>query len=298
MLDRYHRENAVGPPLHVYRGHKQRNARQHMSIDLSVIIPTFRRPAELVEAIKSVLAQQHVSMEVIVLDDSPEGSASDAVARFTDPRVSYHKSIRPSGGRPALVRNQGWQNAKGRFVHFLDDDDLPAEGSYHAMVSALDANCRAGVVFGRIEPFGNDQLELQRQRAYFNDAAKRAKLSGLLRVRWILMANLLFMNTVLVNSACIVRRECIARLGGYDPDCVINEDVDFYLRAIRRYGYIYLDQVVLHYRTGSPSLMHDVDGTEPFNQAYKHIHGKYRAEHGAVELITLKLLARMALRWI
>ncbi|WP_423875429.1 glycosyltransferase family 2 protein [Bradyrhizobium sp.] len=64
-----------------------------MPAEISVVIPTFRRPLLLKQAIESALAQ-HVPVEVIVVDDSPERSA--------DPVVPS-----PSGGWPSRVRNLG-----------------------------------------------------------------------------------------------------------------------------------------------------------------------------------------------
>src|SRR5262249_9697815 len=100
-----------------------------MPPDISVVIPTFRRPRELVDAVHSALAQTGFSIEVLVVDDSPEGSAREAIAALDDPRVSYLKRSVPSGGSPALVRNDGWPRTSGRFVHFLDDDDRVAPGA-------------------------------------------------------------------------------------------------------------------------------------------------------------------------
>ena len=50
-----------------------------MAPDISVIIPTYRRPGPLVEAIESVLAQKGANCEILVIDDCPEGSAEEAV---------------------------------------------------------------------------------------------------------------------------------------------------------------------------------------------------------------------------
>src|SRR5690606_28623032 len=70
------------------------------NVDVSVIIPTFHRERELVEAIDSALSQQGVEVEVIVLDDSPEASARSVAAAIDDPRVRYVARATPSGGRP------------------------------------------------------------------------------------------------------------------------------------------------------------------------------------------------------
>lgn len=83
-------------------------------IDISVIIPTFRRPALLREAIASALAQEGVSVEIVVVDDSPERSAREGVEGLNDPRVTYIQNDPPSGGKPALVRNAGWPLARQR----------------------------------------------------------------------------------------------------------------------------------------------------------------------------------------
>src|SRR5262245_53693378 len=134
--------------------------------DVSIVVPTFRREREVVEAIWSGLAQQGVSVEVIVLDDSPEGSARDAVAAIVDPRVSYLKCPAPSGGKPAVVRNAGARLAKGCYLHFLDDDDQLLPGSLAALVAALKANPTVGVAVGKVVPFGLDGKALQTNSAW------------------------------------------------------------------------------------------------------------------------------------
>src|SRR5271170_3403582 len=93
-------------------------------LEVSVIIPTFHREKLVVDAVESALRQEGVTLEVIVLDDSPSGSASKAIEAIDDVRVRYVKREVPSGGRPALVRNEGSRLARGRFLHFLDDDDV------------------------------------------------------------------------------------------------------------------------------------------------------------------------------
>lgn len=269
-----------------------------MSIDVSVIIPTFHRNVQLIEAVQSALAQADAEIEILVFDDSPEASARNVIERLENPRVNYFQMERPSAGKPALVRNTGWPLAKGRYIHFLDDDDRVEPGAYRALIAALDRHPKIGVAFGRIEPFGDDPTVLSRQKAYFQNAARRARLSHRLRSRHLMVLNMLFKDTVLVNSACMIRTECVSRIGGYDPDCLIEEDVDFYIRAIRRFGCLFLDRTIIHYRTGAPSLMHNLVDNTPVVMTYRHMYAKYRRDYSAGELFALKILARTALRWI
>src|SRR5262245_43261401 len=105
-------------------------------LDFSVVIPTFRRPGQLAEALNSVLRQREVTLEILVVDDCPEGSAKNIVEGLQDNRVCYLKNPCPTGGVPSVVRNLAWPVASGRFVHFLDDDDIVPEG-YYMTVKAI-----------------------------------------------------------------------------------------------------------------------------------------------------------------
>ncbi|MCP3097521.1 glycosyltransferase [Myxococcus sp. K15C18031901] len=260
------------------------------AIDVSVVMPTHRREKEVVEAIRSVLRQEGVHVEVIVLDDTPEGTARAAVEGLNDSRVRYVINDPPSKGRPALVRNHGVTLALGRYLHFLDDDDMLAEGALHAMVSALDARPDAGVAVGWVVPFGDDADWLKDKSEYFQWAAKVGASTP--NSAWT-VAHILFRGTLYVNSACMIRREHFAPLGGFDATIPVYEDVDFYLRGIRAYGHVYVDRPILHYRTGRPSLMHNLgkDGTLVM-QSNEIIHGKYRQTNGELEYRMIQLMMR------
>lgn len=267
-------------------------------IDVSTVIPTYRRAAQLAEAVQSAL-DQRVSGEVIVIDDCPDGSAQIVMERFATQPVRYVKHEPPSRGRPAIVRNAGWPLARGRFVHFLDDDDRVAEGFHAKAIERFDAQPRIGVVFGHIRPFATDSAaDIMHERAYFADASRRARGAARLGSRHWLAANLLFSATLLVNSACMVRRELIGGLGGYRIDLGLNEDVDFYCRAIRGHGFGFIDADAVHYRINPDSLMHGRDDNSKLVDAYRRMHLRYREHHSAVELLALKLAVRALGRFL
>lgn len=260
------------------------------SIDVTTIVPTFRREKEVVLAVESVLGQTGVSVECIVLDDSPEGSAKEGIVGIGDKRVKYVKRTSPSGGKPAIVRNEGVALASGKYLHFLDDDDLVASGAYVDMVAALDNAPNRGVAIGWVVPFGDDSEWLDDKSRYFAWAARRgATIPNSLLV----VAHILFSGTLFVNSACMIRRELFDSLSGFDATIPVYEDVDFWMRAIRTYRHVYVQRPMLHYRIGRPSLMHNLghDGQLVF-ESNSMIHQKYRTERGWLEYRALQLLSR------
>jgi glycosyltransferase involved in cell wall biosynthesis len=262
--------------------------------ELSVIIPTFRRPKTLRATLLSVLAQRDVALEILVVDDCAQGSAAPVVAELGDARVVYLSNPQTSGGRPGLVRNLGWSRANGRYLHFLDDDDRVPPGLYAQALAAFAASADIGVVFGRVEPFGEVASEVSRERQFFAAAARSADARRRFGRRLGYTAHLLFHPTLLVCGAALVRRECVTAVGGFDAELKLMEDIDFYARVIRRFGAQYLDCVALHYRIG-PSLMHRPGLQPTIERSYQHIYAKYRREWGLLDFLSVKLFARTVL---
>ncbi len=262
--------------------------------DISVVIPTFRRPAALAQAIASVLRQENVLADVLVIDDCPDGSAAEVVRAVNDPRVRYLHRPCPSKGCPAMVRNDAWSKVTAPLVHFLDDDDLVPDGHYRRAVHAFADHPGVGVVFGRIEPFGDDLDQVRRERAYFENAAKRARACCRFGNVWGFAGALLFKPTLLVCGAAMIRRNCLQAMDGFDITLPLMEDVDFYARAIRRFGAYFLDETVLYYRIG-PSLMRDGNVTPAIIGSYRQMRRRYRREWGFANFCLLNGFARLCL---
>ena len=268
-----------------------------MRPDISVVIPTFRRPEQLKQALQSVLAQDLNSLEIIVVDDSPEGAGRATCEAIGDARIFYLKNPAPSGGVPSRVRNLGFQRCKGELVHFLDDDDVVAEGYYRKASAVLAVKPKVGLVFGRIQPFGEGPSEqLARERDFFEMAARRARICGRLGDRWPFVAQMLFGRVLLVCSAAILRRRCVEAANGFDENIVLHEDRDFFIRVMRQSSAAFCDVDALHYRIGYPSLMHSQTPSERQmkleREGARALREKYRKTYGGLEFVAMKAAAR------
>jgi glycosyltransferase involved in cell wall biosynthesis len=94
---------------------------------ISIIIPTYNRPARLASCLES-LAQQDLPMEhfeVIVVDDGGQTSLDPVVRPFQD--ILNISLVKQQNTGPAGARNTGVANASGEFIAFIDDDCAPAE---------------------------------------------------------------------------------------------------------------------------------------------------------------------------
>lgn len=92
------------------------------TVDVSVVIPSYRRPERCREAIASALEQTRRPREVVlVVDGPPDPGYDDIEAHFDDPALVVVRSGRPNGA--AEARNIGVRRAASSWIAFLDDDD-------------------------------------------------------------------------------------------------------------------------------------------------------------------------------
>jgi glycosyltransferase involved in cell wall biosynthesis len=267
-------------------------------IDISVIMATYRRPHTIVDAVRSILGQRDVQVEVLVVDDCPDGSAESVVLGIGDPRVRYIRNPNPSNGRPAIPRNLGWPLASGEIIHFADDDDLVPEGFYADAMAEFRRFPHVGLVFGRIEAFGEASKTLVDEQALFARAARRASRLQKLGSARAFVANILFLDLLFVGGSTLVRRRCLVALRGLPAATEIMEDLDFLARAARLFGVRYMDRPSLYYRVG-PSMMHSQkDLQSALSRSYRAMQAGYRKAFGPLDYYSLKIAARALLRFL
>ncbi len=90
---------------------------------VSIIMPSYNTARFIGESIKSVLAQTYINWELIIVDDCSTDKTDEIVNLFlTDKRIKYLKNFQNSGA--AISRNRALKEAKGKWIAFLDSDDL------------------------------------------------------------------------------------------------------------------------------------------------------------------------------
>ncbi len=207
---------------------------------VSVIIPVRNCRDYIHEAIDSVLKQDYVNFEVIVIDDGSDDYQYSELEK-RDKRIAVH---RLSGLGTSHARNIAMTQAKGSYFAFLDADDVWFPGKLIAQVNYCERNPQVGCVFGGFAQWKRDAS------GQFPPSSSLTTDCHTLR---LLMGQLVGMNTAMI------RREVFEQLGGFDESMRIGEDYLFWLKVSRVFEMHALAGTVALYRIHETSAMMRLD---------------------------------------
>lgn len=164
---------------------------------VSVIITTHNLAKYLEEAIGSVVTQTMPDWECLVVDDASTDNPLDVVELFGPHNVRYLKT--PLSLKLSGARNYGFSHANGRYILFLDADDMLAPNALDLLSNGLDRSTEIHIAFGHLDTFNDPNPERSRggwPGETFNWHGQIAHLNQL-------------------PYAAMVRREVFERSGGY-----------------------------------------------------------------------------------
>jgi glycosyltransferase involved in cell wall biosynthesis len=201
---------------------------------VSVIIPTYNAPQFLVEAVDSVLAQTFRDFELIVVDD---GSGPETRAALS-PCMSKIRYVRQENAGIAGARNRGIAEARGRFIAFLDHDDLWLPEHLDRQLARARECPQAGVVYCDFVNF----VDVPGERRDLGDPfARKAKPEG-----DVLAA--LFERNFVNTLVLLFRRECFEKVGGFDPGFKLILEYEMALRVAGEFDFARVPEVLSRYR--------------------------------------------------
>jgi glycosyltransferase involved in cell wall biosynthesis len=176
-----------------------------MQPDFSVIIPVFNGEAFIQEALESVFADTWKSFEVIVVDDGSSDGTASLVKEFHD--VRYH--FQHNQG-VAVARNTGIGLARGRYIAFLDSDDIWLPGRFEHSFRMLEEDTQVQYLLGDMLIF----LE------------KGVERPSRIMPEWL-------EGPVPGAATCVLtaRRECFEKVGLFNAAYLRGEDTEWLFRA-------------------------------------------------------------------
>ena len=201
---------------------------------VSIIMPTYNCAKFIGETIKSVIAQTYSNFELIIVDDCSKDNTKDVVNSFDDERIKYYKLEKNSGA--AVARTTAMNMAKGKYMAFLDSDDLWMENKLEHQLKFMKDN-NYNITCTAYEQVNEDGESL-------NKVIKTKKKADYNRI---------LLDCPVGNSTVMYNVEA---LGKFEvPNIRKRNDDALWLQMLKKEKYIYgMDEVLAKYRIRSNSI--------------------------------------------
>lgn len=168
---------------------------------ISVIIPVYNGEMFLQEAIDSLLRQNYLPLEIIVVDDGSTDSTATIAIKNSAVRYFFQEN---SG--PASARNNGLKKASGEFIAFLDCDDFYDNENLFCLSFCLKDNKDVDIAEGKIQLMNYNKTAFK----YENTSLPIYSCS---------------------LSSCLFRKRVFNKVGFLDERLIYAEDIDWFIRA-------------------------------------------------------------------
>lgn len=207
---------------------------------ISIIIPAYNAEKYICDSIYSAINQTYTNTEIIVIDDGSTDTTSCLVNNISKKHNNLIYTYQDNGG-PASARNNGIKIASGKYIAFLDADDIWNQDFLIKLYDMLITAKSAGFSYC-------DNIYVDLQRKPIDNYSKCIdKINGNITLA-------LFCKHFLFVQAILLKRECIDSIGLFDSDLIVGEDYDFLLRLAINYNAAYVDDKLWERRVVPGSL--------------------------------------------
>jgi GT2 family glycosyltransferase len=202
-------------------------------MDLSIVIPTYKRNQLLKKCLTSLVSQvaSHAKAEIIVIDNSLRETAKNVVRHF--PKVQYYAEKQLG---LSFVRNTGWKKAKGKYVAYIDDDSIAEKDWVRNILKFIKKNKKVEVFGGPYTRYATISIPMWLPEEYGTmNNGNKMKILDIGR-EWLSGTNMIY------------KKALLEKMGGFDTKLGMKgeivgygEEADFLIRVALNKIPVYYD---------------------------------------------------------
>lgn len=202
---------------------------------VSVIVPCYNYGQFLTECLNSLLTQSLKNWECILVDNGSTDNTNKVCREFaaTDKRFVI---LETENNGPSAARNCGIRIAKGKYIQFLDADDLLQCDKFLHQVEYLEKNPATDLVYSDVRYFNDGIPDVMYYSMKDNDKEWMPKVSG----KGNVLIRALVKYNIMSIHAPLFRCSLISKVGMFDETLKGYEDWDLWLRiALHNCSFVY-----------------------------------------------------------
>ena len=215
---------------------------------VSVLLPVYNGKDYLADSIKSILSQEYLNLEIIIINDGSTDDSQQLIEKFNDTRI---KCLQQKNQGLAATLNLGITLARGKYIARQDQDDLSHPNRILSQLKYMEANPECVLLGTWAQIMESDKIV---DRFHFHPIDE------------ITLRYQLLFNNPFVHSSVLLRRSALLQVGGYttDPERQPPEDFELWSRLSRIGSIANIGEVLLTYREVPGSMSRS--GPTPFKQ--------------------------------
>lgn len=251
---------------------------------LSVIITTYQRDIAMVlRAVESVKQQTYSNIEILLIDDNPDGNKCSETLKATFTEESGIRYIKQDGNKGACVaRNLGIKMAKGYYVAFLDDDDTWEPNKAKRQIERFQEGddtvgmvyCLGDVIDSTVTP--------PEVKEYYTTRFFKPEVTYLDLLRGDIIGS---------TSQAMIKKSCIKEVGGFNKNLPARQDYEMWIRISKHYRILGVNEKLFHYYQHEEGQI-----TKSYKKAitgYRLVYRYYKEDFNKDYLAKINILERM-----
>ncbi len=245
------------------------------SPEISVIMPVYNtREDYLREAVESIVNQTYPDFELIIVDDASEADVSEVIESYKDKRIFYYRREKNEGA--AAARNFAIDRARGKYIAFMDSDDVSLPERFEKQIGFLKRHPEIGCLGTKVGYIGNDvagRKEIQKPVVHEE-----------------IEHYLIFMGCVFCQSSVVLKKEVLDKNNIRYQSCYVPaEDYALWLDLIGKTKFAVLEEKLVLYRSHTDNISHRENkkqGTNSVRARLETLQKHYKVRQLSVEVWT------------
>ncbi len=249
--------------------------------EVSIIMPTYNRAEEIRESIDSVLNQTFQDFELIIVNDGGSDGIENIIVSYNSSKIKYYKLNVNQG--PAVARNEAILKAEGKYITFLDDDDVYYPHHLEVLVKGLEESGQKIAYAAMKMVKGNIQDGMFVPEFVVRDFECAFSKEDLVINRNSEPVSFMFHKSV------------FADVGLFNKDLVMGEDCELLLRISLKFDFYEVSETTREWRIKhNNSVVQNVINSNFLDPLYQCYHLFYQGKVAAIKYYILKQDSRNA----